>query len=270
MKIRILGSGGAIPTPRPLCNCEVCTKARNEGAPYKRNSCSIYIEDIKALIDCPEDIGDSLNSNRITEVKNLFITHWHPDHTFGLRVLLESNYDFINSKTMGTINLFIPSKVYETLKKRYPTIGYLIDVIKVAKLQLVEDGDTITIGDAKIKVLGYNGSDSETFTYLLESQGKKALLLLCDSISFKRESEFRDLDLLLHECGIFSYDKIEHEISFPDMIKRIRTMNPKRTVLVHIEEVELKAHGLAKLDELEEEHKGLNLSFGQDGQEIQF
>ena len=80
-----------MPTPRPLCDCGVCERARKEGAPYIRNSSSLYLEEINTVIDAPEDIGSSLNRENITGVENVFITHWHPDHTFGLRVILEAN-----------------------------------------------------------------------------------------------------------------------------------------------------------------------------------
>ena len=83
MELIILGSGGAIPTPRPFCQCIICKKARKLGEPYKRNSSSLFIQDINTVIDCGEDISDSLNRRDVKKIDNLFITHWHPDHTFG-------------------------------------------------------------------------------------------------------------------------------------------------------------------------------------------
>ena len=88
MKLTILGSGGAMPTPRPYCQCAICKKARKFGEPFKRNSSSIFINEINTVIDCGEDIADSLNRRNVKKVDNLFITHSHPDHTFGLRHLL--------------------------------------------------------------------------------------------------------------------------------------------------------------------------------------
>jgi phosphoribosyl 1,2-cyclic phosphodiesterase len=32
VKVEILGSAGAVPTPRPGCDCRVCTAARELGA----------------------------------------------------------------------------------------------------------------------------------------------------------------------------------------------------------------------------------------------
>ncbi|MCK4257377.1 MAG: hypothetical protein KAX49_00270 [Halanaerobiales bacterium] len=64
--------GGNIPTPRALCNCEVCKKAREFGEPYKRNSSSLYINDINGLIDYPEDITEWIRKNK---VKKTLFTH---------------------------------------------------------------------------------------------------------------------------------------------------------------------------------------------------
>ena len=89
MELKILGSGGAMPTPRAFCQCDVCKNARKGFKYYKRNSSSLYIKEAKTIIDAPEDITNSINRENIKrdEIKNIFITHWHPDHAFGLRSL---------------------------------------------------------------------------------------------------------------------------------------------------------------------------------------
>jgi ribonuclease BN (tRNA processing enzyme) len=97
---------------------------------FKRNHSSLFIEDAKILVDCPEDIGDSLYRSGVKEVEHLFITHWHPDHTFWLRILLESTFDFYKRETVGSLILHLPKSVHEDLKKHYPTISYLIDTKK--------------------------------------------------------------------------------------------------------------------------------------------
>lgn len=127
-------------TPRPFCQCKTCKKARKVGEPYRRNSSSLFINEINTVIDCGEDIADSLNRRSVKQVKNLFITHWHPDHTFGFRPILEAYYDFRNSKPERTVNVYIPKKVYETLKQEYPAIDYLISIQKTGRLHLIEKG----------------------------------------------------------------------------------------------------------------------------------
>ena len=264
MKFKILGSGGAMPVPRPFCQCKLCTLAR-KNKKYKRNSCSAFIEDIKTLIDCPEDIGDSLNRNNIKQVDNLFITHWHPDHTFGLRVVLESNFDFIENKPTKCINVYIAKRVYETLKEKYSAIDYHTNVLKVAKIIFIEDEDKIKCNDVIISVVGYNGKKSDWYAFLFEKNGKRLLYSPCDTLHFNKYQKFKNIDWWVTECGIFSHDKVKTELSFPDLIKRLKKVNPKKAVLVHIEEIELQRWGLEYLKKLKEEHKDINLEFAHDG-----
>jgi len=264
MKFKILGSGGAMPIPRLFCQCKLCSLAR-KNSKYKRNSCSAFVEDINTLIDCPEDIGNSLNRENIKQVDNLFITHWHPDHTFGLRVLLEANFDFIENKPLKCVNIYIAKKVYETLKDKYPLIDYYSNVIKVAKIKFIEDGDKIKLNGITINVVGYNGKNSDWYAFLFEKNNKKLLYSPCDTLHFNNYSKFRNIDLWITECGIFSHDKVKSEISFPDLIKRLKEISPKKTILVHIEEIELQRWGLDHLKELKEEHKDLKFEFAHDG-----
>ena len=55
MKLKIIGSGGCVSTPKPCCPCKICKEAREKGFPYARTGCSLFIEDEKILIDTPED-----------------------------------------------------------------------------------------------------------------------------------------------------------------------------------------------------------------------
>lgn len=263
MKFRILGSGGAMPVPRPFCQCKLCNLARKNNK-YKRNSCSAFIEDINTLIDCPEDIGNSLNRENIKQVDNLFITHWHPDHTFGLRVVLEAIYNFLDRKAEHLINIYIGKKVYKTLEKNFPAIQYYVHTLNVAKINFIEDGDDIKFKDILVNVVGYNGKNSDWYAFLFEKNNKKLLYSSCDTLHFNNYPGYKNIDLWVTECGIFSHDKVKTELSFPDLIKRLKELNPKKVVLVHIEEIELRRWGLDYLKKLKEEHKDINFEFAYD------
>lgn len=266
MKLTILGSGGATPTPRQFCQCATCKKAREEGEPYKRNSSSLYIKDIYSLVDCPEDIGDSLNRRDIKKIDNLFITHWHPDHTFGLRVLLEAYFDFRENRPKKQVMIYIPKKVFEDLKLHYPTISYLSDGIKVAKIKYIEHHQSVKIGNIKITAIGYEGKDSNTFAYLFGENRKKVLYAPCDTINFHQR--IYDLDLLINECGLFSYKKIKQEIGFPTLMKRLKLLKPKRTILTHIEEIEINRWGWPYLEKMRKKYSDIHFEYGHDGMEI--
>ncbi|MFH1751959.1 MAG: MBL fold metallo-hydrolase [archaeon] len=266
MKLTILGSGGAIPTPRPFCQCKVCMKAREKGEPFKRNSCSLFIKDINTIIDCGEDIADSLNRRNIKQADNLFITHWHPDHSFGLRLVLEANYNFRKEKPKKVVNVFIPKKVFETLKQKFPVIEHYFNIQKTGKLHLVEDGDKINFGKITVTVVGFKGKGSDVYGYQIQEGKKKVLYAPCDTISFENYNNFKGLDLLLNECGLFS--DFPSEISFEDLMKRIKEIKPKKTILTHIEEIEVSAFGIEHLQKMKKKYSDIEFDYAFDGMEI--
>lgn len=266
MKLTILWSGGAIPTPRLNCDCENCNAARLDPK-LKRNNTSLFIKEGKILIDCPEDIGDSLYRNNIQNIEHLFITHWHPDHTFWLRVVLESVYDFYLHETKKPITLHLPRLVYEDIKKYYPSISYLVDVRKMATIKYIEHGQNIVIDDINITAVGFSGELSHTFGYLFWSDGKKCLYAPCDTVQVTSEivdGYFQNLDVLVHECGILS-PEVKTELSFDEFIGRVRSSNPKKTIVTHIEEIEVKRWWKQYFGELYGKYPDVNFEYANDG-----
>lgn len=91
MRLIVLGSGGATTIPRPGCQCRICAEARTKGIPYARSGPSLLISDINLLFDTPEEIAAQLNREEINAVDYIFYTHWHPDHTLGMRIIERMN-----------------------------------------------------------------------------------------------------------------------------------------------------------------------------------
>lgn len=270
MKLIILWSGGAIPTPRLNCDCENCNAARLDPK-FKRNNTSLFIDDGKILIDCPEDIGDSLYRNNIQNIEHLFITHWHPDHTFGLRIVLESVYDFYLHETKAPITLHLPRTVHEDIKKYYPAISYLIDVRKMANIEYIEHGNSIKINNTIVTAVWFSWVESNTFGYIFESENKKCLYAPCDTMQVVPEVVewyFKNLDILVHECGILS-SEVKTEISFDELINRIRFCNPKKTIITHIEEIEVKRWWKSYFHELHWKYPDVNFEYASDGLSIE-
>lgn len=267
MRIKILGSGGSIPTPKIGCSCSVCTKARNIGKPYKRNSNSIYLFNTKSIFDCPEDINASVNENAIEEIEAVFITHWHPDHCFGLRLLMQCGYNFYSEKVNHQFSLFIPENVYKILIEVYPAIKFQLESLKTAKLMLIADREVITLNESTIQPIGFTGKDADTFGYLISDGSRNVLYSPCDTMGFNKYKEFRNLDLWITECGCFSDYK--GEISFEKVIERINEINPAKTIFTHIEEEELNMAGWEYMEKLKDKYDEINFDFAFDNMEIE-
>ena len=96
MKFIVIGSGGCVCTPKPLCQCQVCVQARTKGYPYARCGCSLYLEDISLLVDTPEDIAVALNNADIKSVDSIIYSHWDPDHTLGMRIMEQLRLEWLD------------------------------------------------------------------------------------------------------------------------------------------------------------------------------
>ena len=83
MLVEILGSGGAISTPRALCRCGICRQARQQGVPYSRSGPSLFVHGPDLIVDTPEDIIASLARSRVERIAVGTYSHWHPDHLLG-------------------------------------------------------------------------------------------------------------------------------------------------------------------------------------------
>ena len=80
MKVVVLGSGSYSGTPKPLCTCENCSRARTNPA-LRRTRFSLYFD--KTLVDPSPDLHYHLERLN-KKVERVLITHGHFDHVFGL------------------------------------------------------------------------------------------------------------------------------------------------------------------------------------------
>ena len=127
MKWTILGSGGCMVIPKPLCRCRVCREARAKGVPYARAGPSAYLHDVGLLIDTPAEISCLLNRCRIRRVDHLTFTHLDPDHVEGFRVVEQIALDFRTWRAYPEkqICLLLPQELNESLRKLQSQYGPL-------------------------------------------------------------------------------------------------------------------------------------------------
>ncbi len=267
MKIKILWSWWSMPTPRVGSNSEISNLARKYWYPYKRNSSCLGIPDIKTIFDCPEDISDSLNNAWMIDVDNIFITHWHPDHSFWLRLILNSVFDPVLSIINKKINLYMPQIVYDNLKQHYPAILFYVEEKHFGNINFLEHAQSIEINDYIITTIWYEWSNSSINWYLIEKDDKKVLYTPCETIQFQ-QFDLSNIDVLITECGIFSYDKVKSEISFPNMIKNIKQLSPKKTYITHIEEIEVHKRWVDYLEYMKKKYNDVNFEFAYDNMTI--
>lgn len=187
MEVIILGSGTYSGTPKPLCDCENCSRARKFPA-YRRTRFSLYIPKIKALIDPSPDLHYHLE--RLNEkIEHVFITHAHFDHIGGLPEL----QIFRNLKLYGHDKTL---EVAEYLQKRFVgeskwdwkyfplefnrwyDLGFKVYHFEVAHQPIEAAGGFILeIDGRKIVVTGDTGPEILDDKRVLEEIGKADLLI---------------------------------------------------------------------------------------------
>ena len=200
MKLKIIGSGGCVSTPRPCCNCRVCAEARQKGFPYARTGCSLYIEDEKILIDTPEDINYGLNNASVDEVKSILYSHTDPDHTMGIRVIEQLRMDWlansVGGKNHNPIEIAALPKIIEELREQKTSKGSMLDYYEYCGLISVSSKQNMKKNSLVIDMIPVDNSENVAI-FVIQEAGKKVIYAPCDVKPFPENDIFKKADMLI-------------------------------------------------------------------------
>ena len=282
MELTVLGSGGNSPIPMPTCGCRVCTEASEKGVPYARRGNSLFVHDENVLIDTPELVWESLNRERIEVVDYVFLTHFHADHTMGLRVLQPLGLEDVPvTEFVGEETTLVTSEVtYERAIDGTEFFDMLTDTW--ADVRTLADGDTIDLGELTVTHHAAEieaGAAKAISGFLFEDGNATAFVSSDENRHFDLE-RLPDLDLWIKETGYFPESPsgeplvteeaeettLAHEITFEESVAQIRQMRPDRAVLTEIEELYRRSYD--DYCALEEAYAELGIEFAYDGMEL--
>jgi len=252
MDVTILGSGGCMIIPKPLCQCRVCREARSRGRPYERTGPSAFLHDEHLLIDTPAEIALQLNRAGIDRIDYLMFTHLDPDHVEGFRVVEQATLDFRTWKAYRgkKIRLLLPRTLMDRIGEIRSIYGPLIDFYVMQGFVECRVFDRATrIGDTEVTAIPVDRGSQTSFVYVFEKQGTRMVYAPCDIKPFPEGSaEVAGADLLVIQPGMFE-DRLKHDFEYPaDHISRktlytfeetkalARRIRAKRVVFVHMEE----------------------------------
>lgn len=282
MKISLLGSGGCIPIPKPLCQCKICREARKKGRPFSRSGPSIFIHDINLLIDTPPQIIDMVNNANLKQIDYLMFTHLDGDHFDGHSLLISICFDGLKYaySTYRTVQLLIPPEIEEKLSLISTQYGSLYDFyLKYNVLKKRVIIEPISIGELSISPIHVKGNPATAFMYLLsDHRGKKILYAPCDTRPFPFDSEdVYNVDIFITQPGYFESglrdgfkypkeDPTRDELySFAETLEIAERIKAKKIIFTHIEEYWNRSYS----DYIEIEKEFNNVKFGYDGMEIE-
>lgn len=196
MKFKIIGSGGMYPTPLPYCHCNICESARNGNVKDIRSMPSLFLEDIKLLIDTPEDIFNTLDKNHIDDINYISLSHKDPDHVRGIRLVEGMYFDWKQEIPKKTIKFFsLPFVVDEVNEMNGNTLKFYSKVLKVIDIETCEEKE---IDGIKITLLNNltNGTRNVT-NYVFEKDGKKLIYACCNAKPFRNFEIYNNADVLI-------------------------------------------------------------------------
>ena len=252
MRWTILGSGGCMFIPKPLCRCRVCREARKKGIPYSRSGPSSFLHDIDLLIDTPADIVQSLNRSNIRRIDHLMFTHLDPDHIEGFRVVEQITLDFRTWQAYPEkqIRLLLPQQMSESIGGIRSQYGPVIDFYKESGFIDVQPFDEqIQIDDVQITAIPVDRGSQWSFVYIFKKNGRKVVYASCDIKPFpEHRSEVQKADLLIIQPGIFE-EGLKHGFRYPDdhisrttlytyeqTLELAGRIQAKKVLFVHLEE----------------------------------
>lgn len=282
MLIEIVGSGGAVPTPRPGCHCDVCNEARAKGVPYARTGPATFIHGANVLIDTPEDIREGLNRSGIDRVDACFYSHYHPDHVMGRRIFESLNWDMRGWPPGHRVtDVYLPEQVAIDADRMLGTGEHLryMGSVGIIRIHRMTDGQSVMFGE--MKVTPFRLAEDYVYAFLVEGGRKRALIAPDELHGWVPPDEFHEVDLAVLPMGIAEphpltgerlmppdHPVFAEEATFGDTLDIVRALKPRQAILSHIEESDSMGHDdLLKLaGKLQKE--GLPIRFAYDGMRI--
>jgi len=274
MELIILGSGGIEGTPKPCCNCVRCKIAKEKKGKFFRTGPSLFIKPANVLIDTPEEIRSQLINNNIEKVDAIFYTHWHPDHTLGLRIIEQINLNCRTDKPKNKpIDVYFPKDQLNLLDKfliRKTVFDFYMQR-GLMKLHLLNNGDKIKFGDIEIE--GVQFPTSTAFYYLIKENDKKVIYMPCEIKEIKELEKLKNADYLIIHFSWWKKEKIcsnapwrGEEVPVERILEFGKNLEIKNIIFVHIDECHDKTYD--ELKELEEKYKKHSIKFAYDGMKI--
>jgi phosphoribosyl 1,2-cyclic phosphate phosphodiesterase len=281
LRLEVLGSAGAVATPRPGCSCRVCVEARTKGVPYSRTGPSVFVHDVALLIDTPEESREQLVRAGIEAVRTCVYSHWHPDHVMGRRVF-EMNFDFRGwppeTKQTTRTRVLLPERVardFRTYLGSWDHLEFLAERLGVVELEMIPEAATVDVEGLRLTPIAL--AEDYVYAFLLEHEGRRALVAM-DELYGWRPPDLGPLDLAYLPQGLAEHDALtgerriaaEHpilqvEATFPQTLEIVRGLDAKRVVLHHIEEMDGLTHDdLLAVGEKVRADEGLEIEFAYD------
>ncbi len=261
MEVLFLGSSGATLTPRVGCSCRICARARERGGRDVRSGPSLYLTASSGgpspdrpgiLVDTPEEIHAALLRWRVERVDAVIYTHWHPDHTAGMRLFEHLNMDWLaegGPRPHRTTPVYVPERVLQDFQAHHGLMEKLLylEGRELLKIHVLQAGQEFSV--AGLTLRAFPMANPELWTYEVREGARRAVLAVDDTQGYVPEEFLAEADLAVLETGWFErgpdgrrllpegWPSLELEASFEESLRIASRLRARRTVFTHIEEI---------------------------------
>lgn len=274
MEVTILGSGGIESVPKPCCTCDRCKEATEKKGKFLRTGPALFINSANVLIDTPEEIRLQLIREKISKVDAIFYTHWHPDHTMGVRIIEQINKDYHTDKPkFKPIDVYI-SKDQLNLMNKFLIRKGLFDFYEsqgLMKKHFLKDRESVKFGEIEIEAVQF--PKSTAFYYLIKEKNKKIIYMPCEIQEIKELEKLKNADYLIVHFSWFKEKRIclefpwrFSEVPVERILEFAKNLSIKNIIFIHIDECHDKTS--SELKKLEQKYKDYNVKFAFDGMKI--
>lgn len=174
----------------------------------------------------------------IDRVDHLLITHWHPDHTAGFRVVEQLSFDLASGGARQCIPVYLNAET----ERRHADSWRYFERRGYCQLNIVGGGAAFDCGPLRVRTSAY-APGGYLLGFVLADGEHRVVLALDETkgLATALPALAREADLLIAECGFFSAVVPPHwpmrrtEACFEvDTLALVRAVGARRTILTHI------------------------------------
>jgi phosphoribosyl 1,2-cyclic phosphate phosphodiesterase len=242
----------------------------------------VFVHGPQLLFDTPEESRLQLARAGIREVAAGFYSHWHPDHTLGVRVWESLAGDWRTwppeLRRRVETPVYLPQQVAVDARERLALRQHLDFLASQGYVRVVEleDGESVEICGCRVTPLRL--AEDYVYAFVLEHDGRRVLLAPDELNGWTPPGWVRGVDLAVLPRGLDEHDPFtgerrlheEHpllqaEATFVETLAIVDELAARRVVLSHVEELDgLGYDDLLRLEELQR-GEGRELTFAYDG-----
>lgn len=180
MKLTYLGTAAAEGFPALFCNCPACREAaRLGGRNIRTRSQALINRDL--LLDLPPDtyLHKLQNGLDLSEVRCLFVTHWHMDHFYPQELTVRGSY-YSHDMVSPELDIYCAAET----KALFDQLAWEAnrETLDALHFHILTAFETVRSGDYRVTPLPANHMHElekdgrpHPYIYLIESAGRKLL-----------------------------------------------------------------------------------------------